>query len=292
MNAPVTSSCLDAETIAAWVDGGLDDASVAAAEAHASTCERCQAILAAVAKTTPAVVAETRPFRIPAWWYPIAAGAAAAVIWMIVPEQREIATAPPSPAAVREVAPSQPPAAAPKENVPAPAARDQLAASAKKPAAAKNNEQPRQSAQDSKLKDQAAVEAQVAAAEPAQGARAARMAPPAPAAPAPMLQKAERFEARADVASPDGSKRWRFADYGDTITGGSAVSSTVCWLIGRGGLVMLTTNGTSFEHVDLPDRVDVVAITATDAKSAIVTTADGRRFQTGDGGRNWRQIQA
>ena len=45
--------CLDAETVAAWMDGGLDAAGVAAAEAHASTCERCQALLATVVKTLP-----------------------------------------------------------------------------------------------------------------------------------------------------------------------------------------------------------------------------------------------
>ena len=44
---------LDAETVAAWMDGGLDATSLATAEAHASNCERCQALLATVAKTLP-----------------------------------------------------------------------------------------------------------------------------------------------------------------------------------------------------------------------------------------------
>ena len=48
-DAPI-ADCLDAETVAAWMDGGLDAAGVAAAEAHASTCERCQALLATVVK--------------------------------------------------------------------------------------------------------------------------------------------------------------------------------------------------------------------------------------------------
>ena len=38
------------------------------------------------------------------------------------------------------------------------------------------------------------------------------------------------------------------------------------------------------------ERVDLTAITATDARSATVTTADGRRFRTDDSGRTWRQI--
>ena len=34
-DAPITPACLDAETLAAWMDGGLDAPSVAMAEAHA-----------------------------------------------------------------------------------------------------------------------------------------------------------------------------------------------------------------------------------------------------------------
>ena len=37
------SACLDAETLGAWADGGLDAAAMAAVEAHVSTCARCQA---------------------------------------------------------------------------------------------------------------------------------------------------------------------------------------------------------------------------------------------------------
>jgi photosystem II stability/assembly factor-like uncharacterized protein len=34
--------------------------------------------------------------------------------------------------------------------------------------------------------------------------------------------------------------------------------------------------------------VDLASITATDARRATVTTADGRTFETTDNGRNWR----
>ena len=55
-------------------------------------------------------------------------------------------------------------------------------------------------------------------------------------------------------------------------------------------MVMLTADGITFTEVPLPERVDLTAITATDARTATVTTADGRRFRTDDSGRTWRQI--
>ena len=42
---PPAGACLDAETLGAWTDGGLDPAAMAAVEAHVSTCARCQALV-------------------------------------------------------------------------------------------------------------------------------------------------------------------------------------------------------------------------------------------------------
>jgi hypothetical protein len=39
--------------------------------------------------------------------------------------------------------------------------------------------------------------------------------------------------------------------------------------------------------VSFPETVDLVAVEAADANTARVTGADGRRFQTTDGGRTW-----
>ena len=72
----------------------------------------------------------------------------------------------------------------------------------------------------------------------------------------------------------------------------AAPSASVLWLIGRAGVVLLTTDGVNFTRVDLPQAVDLAGITAIDARTATITTVDGRRFQTADGGRSWRQIQA
>jgi putative zinc finger protein len=111
---------LDAETVAAWIDGGLDSASLAAAEAHASNCERCQQLLATVSRTMPATgtVTETGSLKAASisaswwrWWMaPIAATAAAVTLWMVVPQEQlqQVATAP----AFEVAAPAEPAAGA------------------------------------------------------------------------------------------------------------------------------------------------------------------------------------
>jgi hypothetical protein len=84
--APAPSSrCIDTETLAAWSDGTLSVRERAAAESHASSCARCQALLAAMTRTAP----WAPPGR---WWHTSAFGwlaslataAAALVLWINV----------------------------------------------------------------------------------------------------------------------------------------------------------------------------------------------------------------
>jgi hypothetical protein len=111
-----------------------------------------------------------------------------------------------------------------------------------------------------------------------------------------------------DVVAPDASARWRVVDGrtvqrsldagatwanhysaedGVMLTAGAAPTSTVCWLVGRGGVIVLTTDGRDWRRIKFSEPVDITAVTATDARAATITTANGRRFQTTDGGRNW-----
>jgi photosystem II stability/assembly factor-like uncharacterized protein len=76
---------------------------------------------------------------------------------------------------------------------------------------------------------------------------------------------------------------------GETIVGGSSPSTTVCWFVGPGGIVMITVDASQFVHVDVPGRPDLRSVTATDARSAVVTAADGRHFRTDDSGRTWHE---
>lgn len=82
--------CLDAETLAVWAEGLLEGPQRAAAEAHASSCARCQAMLAVMVRTTPAATASTgSPFR--RWLMMLAppmAAAAAVALWFAVDQDR------------------------------------------------------------------------------------------------------------------------------------------------------------------------------------------------------------
>ena len=53
--APDGDVCVDAETLGAWADGGLDGAQMAAVESHISMCPRCLAIVAATARNSNVV---------------------------------------------------------------------------------------------------------------------------------------------------------------------------------------------------------------------------------------------
>jgi hypothetical protein len=114
--------------------------------------------------------------------------------------------------------------------------------------------------------------------------------------------------AHREVTSPDPAVRWRFgaaglvqrsADGGKTwapqisgvtldLSAASAPSATVCWIVGRSGVVLLTVDGSTWRRLPFPLTGDLRAVSATDGKTASVTTADGRVLTTTDGGASWR----
>ena len=85
------SACLDAETLAAWAEGLLNGPERTAAEAHASGCARCQAMLAVMVRTMPATPPRSAsPLR--KWLMmlsPAMAAAAAVALWFAV-DQRSL----------------------------------------------------------------------------------------------------------------------------------------------------------------------------------------------------------
>ncbi len=74
-----------------------------------------------------------------------------------------------------------------------------------------------------------------------------------------------------------------------SLTNGVAPSPVVCWVVGRAGVVLVTSDADHFIRLGFPDAVDLSAVQATDAVNATVTTADGRTFVTADGGKTWIQ---
>src|SRR4051812_31971394 len=84
-----TTACLDAETLAAFVDGGLTGPSRAAAEAHAAGCARCQASLAMLSRATPESAAPASGWSFGAlrWLVPALGASAALALWFAVDRQ-------------------------------------------------------------------------------------------------------------------------------------------------------------------------------------------------------------
>jgi hypothetical protein len=104
--------------------------------------------------------------------------------------------------------------------------------------------------------------------------------------------------------SNDGGKTWQRQSSGVTsnLVAGTAVSETTAWIVGSAGVILRTTDGEHWKRTAFPLAVDgsVSAqpdagrlttdwngIAASDALRAAVTSADGRRYVTSDGGRTW-----
>jgi photosystem II stability/assembly factor-like uncharacterized protein len=78
----------------------------------------------------------------------------------------------------------------------------------------------------------------------------------------------------------------------DSLLAGSAPNSTICWVVGRNGLAFLTRDAKTWKKLRPPVAGDLVAVSAENGSSAVVTTADGRRFATHDGGKKWKELKA
>jgi len=318
-------SCLDAEMLAAWIDGSLAGGQLTAARDHLADCVDCQATLAAfVRATSPEAIPEPwwRRGLSARWLVPVAATATAIAIWVAVPRD-EYTRQPEQPTtAVGQVVAPQ------TESTAEPAARAD-----RQPVAGADARPPEQAAPE--LRREAAAEK----AAPVDGNAAGKAAPrdeneeqrdnaslaagnaaPAaqPAAPDSTLAQRAPLGARLggvmsappgiEIVSPDASIRWRIgpagvAEYsedagasweatptgvGTDLTAGASPSGDVCWVVGRAGTVLLTTDGRKWQRLLFPVAVDLAAIQATDARTATVTATDGRRFTTVDGGTTWQ----
>jgi hypothetical protein len=92
--------------------------------------------------------------------------------------------------------------------------------------------------------------------------------------------------------SEDGGASWKYEplETHDHLVAGSAPAAKICWLVGERGSILRTTDGQTWTTVEPPVAVNVegfVGIEAKDESSATVTTTDGRKFSTSDGGKTW-----
>jgi hypothetical protein len=93
--------------------------------------------------------------------------------------------------------------------------------------------------------------------------------------------------------SDDGGATWqpRASGVGADLLAGSAPAQGVCWIVGSAGTVLVTTDGRRWQRRPFPLSVDLTGIAASSPSAAIVTTRDGRRFETVDAGLTWTPKQ-
>ena len=160
---------------------------------------------------------------------------------------------------------------------------------------------------DSVVRNRAEMDASKRA-DAAPSPAAASAAGEATLAPAAAVEPPARSKGFVDVSPPSSASRWRIttggaveylaagapavrvADMPPSVrsTAGSSSSERVCWMVGRAGAVYLTTDGLDFARIAFPETADLVAVRATDARTATVTTSNGRIFQTSDAGNSWK----
>ena len=95
---------------------------------------------------------------------------------------------------------------------------------------------------------------------------------------------------RVAEASTDNGATWSsryVADEKTVLTAGAAAATSTVWIVGRAGVILVTTNGRSWRRVPFPENTDLIAVTAADARHATVIAADGRAFATADAGATW-----
>jgi hypothetical protein len=248
---------------------------------------------------------------------PIAGGALALALWIATPHFHLTPASPnETTAPANALAPRPAPAVAanaPRAETPTLLDRD------KQKAAAPAQPQVRAASPAEAKKESA--DARTQSAEKDQLSAAAPAAPPPPASPAAEARQASparalgfalnKTAASVDVVSPDPLVRWRIgaggsiqrsgdggvtwtgqaSGVGQDLTAGMAPQRGVCWVVGRAGTVVVLTNGNLWRHLEFPDTVDLIRVDARDGLAATVTAADGRRFQTADGGQIWTRLQ-
>ena len=303
--AQASEACLDAETLAAWVDGGLDATALALAETHAASCARCQALVAAMVRTAPEPALRTawwrRDWRV-RWMVPLTATAAAVLLWMVVPDRPTgspvsdyassqsrpeplAAPPPPSPAeetapATRRLAPSN--AEAKREAPTAPLARG---GGASAPLAKERDLSERAAAKAQRTKEQSAdaptAQRSVASAAPdRRGANEAAPPPAVPIAPSP-----------AEATAVDSLPRFGVASAVGAASGTREILSpnpAIRWRLGPGGSVYFSTDaGLMWELVSTGAAADLTSGSSPSPSicwlvgrgGAVLRTTDGRRWE-------------
>ena len=311
--SPTTASdaCLDAETLAAWADGGLNAKAAEAVELHASNCSRCTAVMATMERTAPAAAAtETwtlaRVFR---WVAPLAAAATAVAIWVAVPDRstapvestisQELKSTEPVPVPVpgsgsgSSAGPSVPPELRTQNQHPAPSTQN------REPPAEQDqfrDELRRERAPQAQLGGAAAPAAPEAPPPSAGPVAAPDAAPPPAAAPAspPPVAAPKAFAADTLAESATAATAQRSALSSATVLTSESPAPgnpLIRWRILANTLLERSRDGgKSWTRTNGPAQ-NLAAVRAVDADRAVVRTSDKAEFYTTNGGQSWTRVQ-
>lgn len=93
--------------------------------------------------------------------------------------------------------------------------------------------------------------------------------------------------------SSDGGQTWERQSSGVTtaLTDASALTDSVCWIVGERGVVLRTTDGRTWQALPSPTEFDLVAVHAWSETAATITASDRAEYETTDGGKSWRRRQ-
>jgi hypothetical protein len=324
--ATVSEDCLDAETLAAWADGGLDAKAAASVELHASSCSRCMAVLATLERTAPiAPVTETwtlaRVFR---WVAPLAAAATAVAIWVAVPEppiapvestisqdlgssqqvpvpvpgsgsntepgtaNTELGTRNPEPG-TRNAEPQASPEF--RDDLRRERASGQAAGAVAAPAAPADRYAPEREMGAPAAGPVAADEqlaAPTATAPPPAAAAPKAAAPPPPAAPAP---RAFAADASTESATAVAAQRSLSSATVLTFESPAPANPLIRWRILSNTLLERSSDGGKTWTRTNGPAPNLASVRAVDANRAVVTTSEKAEFYTTNGGQSWTRVQ-
>ncbi|MGB0035998.1 MAG: hypothetical protein WBP79_11045 [Candidatus Acidiferrales bacterium] len=93
--------------------------------------------------------------------------------------------------------------------------------------------------------------------------------------------------------SEDAGVTWaaRSPETDSILLAGSAPAWRTCWLVGRKGAIFLTTDELHWKKISPPVDADFTSVSAKNGQSAVVVTADGRKFSTEDAGKTWQPVE-
>jgi hypothetical protein len=304
---PLSGSCLDVDTLAAWADGALNKQEIAAAELHASSCARCQSLFAAVVRTAPPLAAARAawtPARVVRWLAPVAAAATAVVIWVMVPDRpgTELQRAAREEAAPAAIVITPPPDAESKaQSAPAQAARSGMGYRPAEEFLQKSVDEARgqtgaqgQAGLDARA--DAAARRAITGVEPPPASRPAVSPSGIRDGRAEGLSELETFQSGTkneavppieSVSPKDPLVRWR-------VSGGLSIERSTdggkSWTTTSSPLLVATIPGSAAAKPAAPSAT-ITAIRALDSAAATVTISDGRTFSTADAGVTWTLLQ-